>query len=447
MARTFTVTASGYPQPTLTLQSTTASGGHDFDADTGVLTYTPPEADVGAPTFTFRASNDSGVATQIVTVSVAAGVPSAVVSLWASSTNATDFTAAWSASVLATGYRLDVSTEPTFQVLSGGSVQAVLASNAATDVSQISGDWSGTALAGTNGYVQMLQASSEIVSPAFSTVGYTNLTVDFWARTYGGGAASNIAVSISTDNGATWAALGTVAPLDSTFRAMTTLTDTAHLGHEQTRIRWQSPDASGTVGVGVKTLVIQGWGPAYAPSFVAGCQNLFVAGTSQTVTGLVELTTYYFRVRAENAAGTSANSPAANVTTLEQPTEPLTPFQEWLAGRDIDPTNSLFSEDADYDEDGATTYEEYLADTDPTSAGSVLALEGTYYNKIQAGGETGEMRFTFPASSARYYQLLYSADLFATLTNNLGWGVPDMVVTNAYTGTWFGTLRVLLNEP
>jgi hypothetical protein len=43
--------------------------------------------------------------------------------------------------------------------------------------------------------------------------------------------------------------------------------------------------------------------------------------------------------------------------------------------------------------------------------------------------------------------LIYSADLSATLTNNLGWGVPDMVVTNTHTGTWFGTLRVLLNEP
>jgi hypothetical protein len=57
------------------------------------------------------------------------------------------------------------------------------------------------------------------------------------------------------------------------------------------------------------------------------------------------------------------------------------------------------------------------------------------------------MLFTFPASSARYYQLIYSADLSATLTNNIGWGIPGMVVTNNFTGTWYGTLRVLLNEP
>ena len=450
VARTFTVTATGYPNPTFTLQSTTASGSRSFDAGTGVLTYTPAEADVGSQTFTFAAANASGTATQTVTATVAAGVPSAPISLWASATNASGFTAAWNASTLATGYRLDISTEPTFQILSGGGSQTVMASNAATDVSLISGDWSGTALAGTNGYIQLLQATSEIVSPAFSTVGYTNLTVDFWARTYGGATngSSNVTVSVSTNDGATWSTLGVVAPTNgSAWLAMPTLSGAAYLGHAQTRIRWQTLSAANNVGVGVKTLVVQGWGPAYAPSFVAGYQDLSVAGTSQAVTGLVELTTYYFRVRAENAAGISANSPDASVTTLEQPTEPLSPFQQWLAGRDIDPTNSLYSEDADYDEDGATTYEEYLADTDPASADSVLGLTGTYVNKAQAGGATGEMRFTFPASSARYYQLIYSADLSATLTNNIGWGIPGMVVTNNFTGTWYGTLRVLLNKP
>ena len=600
VARTFTVTASGYPKPTFALQNTTADGSRSFDAGTGVLTYTPAEADVGSQTFTFAAANASGTATQTVTATVAAGVPSAPAALWAGATNAAGFTAAWNASTLATGYRLDVSTEPTFQILSGGSAQTVLASNEATDVSLISGDWSGTALAGTNGYVQMLQATSEIVSPSFSTVGFTNLTVDCLARTYGGGTASNIAVSISTDNGSTWAALGTVAPLDSTLRAMTTLSDTAHLGYEQTRIRWQSPDATGTVGVGVKTLVVQGWGPAYAPSFVAGYENLAVAGTSQAVTGLDELATYYFRVRAENAAGTSANSPAASVTTPSKanqtisfpaigaqvatnvlalsatassglpvsftvaggpaeidgaaltftgagtvsivaaqagdaawnpapsvtnafevskavagvtlgglaqaydgtpksatavtvpagltveftydgsPTAPsaegsyavtgtvvdaryagsasdtlvvsaeaLTDFQLWVRddqGQSLADPN--FADTADYDGDGATTYDEYLADTDPASDASVLGLAGTYFNKAQAGGDTGEMRFTFPASTGRYYQLVYSTNLFgASNVVDLGWGQIGMAVTNDSPGSWFGAIRALLNAP
>ncbi len=605
VARTFAVTAAGYPKPTLALQSATASSGYSFAADTGELIYTPPEADVGTRTFTFTAANASGAATQTVTATVAAGVPSAVASLWASATNAAGFTASWSASALATGYRLDVSVEPTFQVLSGGSVQTVLASNEATDVSLIAGTWSGTDLAGTNGYVQMLLASSEIVSPAFSTVGYTNLTVDFWARTYGGATngSSNVTVSVSTNDGATWTTLGVVAPTNgSAWLAMPTLNDATSLGHAQTRIRWQTLSAGNNVGVGIKTLVVQGAGPAYAPSYVAGWSNVAVAGTSQAVAGLAELTTYYFRVRAENAAGASGNSPTASATTLEAlpedqtidfpaladqiatnaltlsatassglpvsfavasgpatisggtalsftgagtvsivasqagdadwnpapdvtnvfavskatagvtlgalaqtydgtpksataATEPvgltveftydgsataptevgsyavtgtvnealyageavgtlvissesLTEFQLWVRdeqGQSLSDSN--FVENADYDGDGSTTYEEYLADTDPSSAGSVLALTGQYFI-VSASNSSGKMRMTFPASTNRYYQLIYSTNLASpTIVSNLGQGVSGMAITNNSSGTWFGRIRSLLAAP
>ena len=605
VARTFTVAASGYPKPTLALQSQTASSGYGFIPATGVLTYTPPEADFGSRTFTFRATNLYGTAMQTVTVAVAAGLPSAPASLWASATNAAGFTAAWSASALATGYRLDVSVEPTFRVLTGGSASTVLASNAATDVSQISGDWSGTDLAGTNGYVQMLLSSSEIVSPAFSTVGSTNLTVDFWARTYGGatGGSSNVTVSISTNNGASWTALGVVAPTNgSAWLAMPTLTDGTHLGHAQTRIRWQTLSAVSNIGVGVKTLLVQGQGPAYAPSFVAGWSNAAVAGTSQAVTGLTELTTYYFRVRAENAAGASADSATASVATLElqpqdqtiafaplgdwlatdvvglsatassglpvsfavasgpasiadstltftgagtvsivasqagdaswnpapnvtntfavtkdvavvtlgglsqtfdgnpksatattepagltveftydgSPTAPsavgsyavtgtvvdamyqgsasgtlaitngesLTAFQLWVRdeqGQSLSDSN--FVENADYDGDGMTTYQEYLADTVPDNSNSVLALTGQYFI-VSASNSTGKIRMSFPASTSRYYQLVYSTNLASpTLTNALGWGVSGMAVTNNGAGTWYGRIRALLAAP
>ncbi len=599
VARTFAVAASGYPQPTLTMSGTTASGGYGFDS--GVLTYAPPEADVGSRTFTFRAVNVYGAVTQTVTVAVAAGAPSAVASLGASATNAAGFTAAWSASALATGYRLDVSTEPMFRVLTGGSAATVLASNAATDVALIAGDWSGTDLAGTNGYVQMAQSSSAIVSPAFSTVGYTNLTVDFWARTYNGVTASNVTVSVSTNNGATWIALGVVnPPSGSSWTAMPTLAAAAHLGHVQTRIRWQSLDATGTIGVGVRYLAINGWGPAYAPSFAAGWSNVAVAGTSQAVTGLDDSTTYYFRVRAENAAGTSADSATASATTLAKanqtisfapigeqlatnvlalsatalsglgvtfavgsgpaaisngtelvftgagtvsivasqagnafwnpapnvtntfavskaaagvtlgslsqtydgtpksatavtvpaglnveftydgspvaPTaegsyvvtgtvnearysgeavgtlviaaETLTDFQLWV--RD-DQGQSLsdphFATNADYDNDGMNTWEEYLADTAPDNSNSVLALTGQYFI-VSASNATGKIRMSFPASTNRYYQLVYSTNLASpTLTNQLGWGVSGMAITNNDAGTWFGRIRSLLAAP
>ena len=482
----------------------------------------------------------------------------------------------------------------------GGSAATVLATNAATDVALIAGDWSGTDLAGTNGYVQMSQSSSAIVSPAFSTVGYTNLTVDFWARTYNGTTASNVTVSVSTNNGSTWTALGVVnPPSGSSWAAMPTLSAAAHLGHAQTRIRWQSLDATGTIGVGVRYLAVNGWGPAYAPSFVAGGSNVAVAGTSQAVAGLDAATTYYFRVRAENAAGTSGNSPTASATTLAKANQTISfaplgaqlatnvvalsatassglpvsfavgsgpatiaggatlsftgagtvslvasqagdaawnpapsvtnvfvvskaaagvalgglsqaydgtpksatattdpaglavtltydgsaaapsaagayevvalidealyaggatgtltiaeiqdPFAQWLQGRALDPQDVRYDEAADDDRDGATTYEEYLADTDPTSAGSVLGLTGTYWNAAKITNVTGQMRFSFPASTGRYYQLVYSTNLFGpSNVVNLGWGQVGMTVTNASAGTWFGAVRALLQAP
>ena len=72
VARTFTVSATGSPAPTLALKSTTASSGYSFTAGTGLLNYTAPAGDAGARTFTFTASNSAGVATQVVSVTVGA---------------------------------------------------------------------------------------------------------------------------------------------------------------------------------------------------------------------------------------------------------------------------------------------------------------------------------------------------------------------------------------
>ena len=317
VARTFTVAvASGYPAPTLALQGTTASGGYTFTAGTGVLDYTPPEGDVGARTFTFTAANAAGTATQVVSVTVAAGIPGVAASVWASATNATGFTAAWSAVANATGYRLDVGTNAAF---SGGGVsaQSVLATNAANTTTPPAG-WTYNVSASSSSYLILGYASNYVVSEAFSTVGFTNLTVDFSARSYGtvsGTTRTNVTVSISGDNGETWTAIGTVAPANNTMTAMPTLTTAANLGNAQTRIRWQAPSATANSGAGIQALTVKGWSAGGGPAYVAGYSNLTVSGTSQSVTGLTTGATYYFRVRAANAAGTGANSAVASVIT------------------------------------------------------------------------------------------------------------------------------------
>jgi hypothetical protein len=50
-------------------------------------------------------------------------------------------------------------------------------------------------------------------------------------------------------------------------------------------------------------------------SLLSGYDNLTVAGTNQTVSGLIPETTYYARVRAVNTAGTGANSPSGSQAT------------------------------------------------------------------------------------------------------------------------------------
>ena len=313
----FTVTvAGGYPAPVLALQGATATAdSYLFEAGTGYFIYEPPAIDAGAQAFTFTASNIAGVATQIVNVAVAAGIPAAPVSVWAGATNAAGFTATWSPSLNATGYRLDVGTNSAFTGGSAGA-QSVLASNAATSATAPA-DWLYNISASSSSYLILGYATNFVVSEAFSTAGFTNLTVDFSARTYNGTAAgtTNITVSISGDDGASWTAIGVVAPAVNSMVAMPTLTNTAALGGGQTRIRWEAPGASSNKGVGIQTLVIKGWSGGSLPAFVAGYSNRTVTGTSESVTGLAANATYYFRVRAANASGISGNSATAQVTT------------------------------------------------------------------------------------------------------------------------------------
>ena len=531
IATSFVASANGSPVPALALQGTTASSGYVFTAGTGGLAYVPPQADLGVRTFTFTASNSLGAATQTVSVVVSQGPPAAPASIWAAATNNAGFTAAWSAVANATGYRLDVATSELFDGSAAG--QFVRANNPATNAAPPA-DWTYGISGSSSTYLILGYSTNYVVSSAFSTLGYTNLTVDFRARTYGGTTKSNIAVSLSTNDGATWTALATVnPPSGATWAAVPTITNVSQLGFARTRIRWQAPDAGGNVGVGISNLVVQGWSVAAAPAYVPGYSNLAVSGTSQDVEELTSGATYYFRVRAVSAGGTGPDSATAAAmtktgtppmldpidaqtatvavdfvyTVAAMPTEadPMTyactsavsesawlfdtnsgyfyflpstnqigenvfvfaaldkdgasapaamtvtvgttPFQDWVIGEGEDPGSANYSTNADYDGDGMNTWQEYLADTDPAVSGSVLRLTGTY-SIASASNATGWVRLRFPASTARYYQLEYSTNLFSpTILSNLGWGVPGMAITNNASGIWYGRIRSLLTAP
>ncbi|MGD9612875.1 MAG: MBG domain-containing protein [Kiritimatiellia bacterium] len=179
---------------------------------------------------------------------------------------------------------------------------------------------------------------------------------------------------------------------------------------------------------------------------------------SATVTtapaGLSVSVTYDGSATAPSATGSyavvatvsDANYQGSTGGTLTIAAEGEDPFVQWLQDQELDPQDSRFDEGADDDGDGMTTYQEYVADTAPDSSNSVLKLEGTY--APGTGGGTGRILFSFPASTGRFYQLIYSTNLMSpTITSNLGWGVPGMVVTNDSLGEWYGDVRVRLTAP
>jgi endonuclease/exonuclease/phosphatase family metal-dependent hydrolase len=172
-------------------------------------------------------------------------------------------------------------------------------------------------------------------------------------------------------------------------------------------------------------------------------------------TGLVVEITYDGSIAAPAAVGSYAVTGAVNeinyagfaVDTLVISAAP-TPFEAWVAGQGQDPSDPDYAPDADKDVDGMTTWEEYLADTDPATNGSMLAITGRYFIASTEGG-TGQIRMAFPASTGRFYQLEYCTGLTNHIigVTNLGWGVPGMVVTSDAPATWYGVIRALLQEP
>ena len=144
---------------------------------------------------------------------------------------------------------------------------------------------------------------------------------------------------------------------------------------------------------------------------------------------------------------TEANYQGSASGTLTIAAEGEDPFVQWLQDQELNPGDSRYDETADDDGDGMTTYQEYVADTAPDSSNSVLKLSGTYV-RASASNATGKILFSFPASTGRYYQLVYATNLMApAITSNLGWGVPGMIVTNDSMGEWYGDVRVRLTEP
>ncbi|MGD9780798.1 MAG: discoidin domain-containing protein [Kiritimatiellia bacterium] len=284
--------------------------------------------------------------------------PDAPTGLYANPTNYVDFTANWSAADRATGYRLDVSEEEEFSTsvpasdliiseyfegVSGNNkaVEIYNGTGASVDLSnyrlwQISngGSWPES----TN-YPSGILAPGEVYVVIHSSADYPNLTgaADLTSGTlnFNGDDAVGLAKNVE----GTWTLIDAVGeegadPGDGWTVAGTALATKDHSLIRKSTVTGPTTNwavSRGTSAEDSQWIVSAGGTNEHAanfgshafdggstPSFVAGFENLAVAGTSASVTGLTDNTTYYFRVRAEGEGGCpSENSATASVTTRE----------------------------------------------------------------------------------------------------------------------------------
>lgn len=144
-----------------------------------------------------------------------------------------------------------------------------------------------------------------------------------------------------------------------------------------------------------------------------GYSDLQVTGLSQSVTGLTESTTYYYRVRAANASGSSANS--STITVLTGPPAPVATAATTVGQTSFTATWGAVAGATGYKVDVATdaTFPSFVAGFQDAAASTTslnitgLAAGTTYYYRVRATNGTGASNYsnvisqiTIPATPA-----------------------------------------------
>lgn len=270
------------------------------------------------------------------------------VAVAASPVNHYDFTANWNAITGATGYFLDVSLYSDFLLPGTTNVVTWNFPSGSADITADGGiaanlgkTISTTATGATSFVAGSLGAPDQSISNnnwvsgdgtkwwevEFVTTGYASLTVSSKQQSSGTGP-RDFKIQYKIGAGGTWTDVPsgaiTVANNFTTGVVTNLALPTACDNQASVYLRWimtsnisVNNGALGATGTDrIDDIVVNG----RAPSYVSGYNNLPVAGTSQSVTDLTSLTTYYYRVRSTGGCSTGNNSNTITVSTVAVPT-------------------------------------------------------------------------------------------------------------------------------
>ncbi len=233
------------------------------------------------------------------------------------------FTANWNAQPGATGYRLDVSTSPTFgsTIIPGTATTETFTGISGNPGSYLTRNWTGVdgvewaaykartdqeVFSGDPAIALQNQAGAYLQSGAIDG-GVTSIRFDVVQVFSGSGGVLTVKV-LSGPGFGTTTTIGTIAysstasVFDETFTpipgpVMILVENNASARPAIDNLQFTRAES-------------------FIPSFVPGYEDLAVAGTSQLVSGLNTSTTYYYRVRAESGSCVSDHSNTIAATTL-----------------------------------------------------------------------------------------------------------------------------------
>ena len=288
-----------------------------------------------------------------VTTSLAA--PVAPVANAASSISSTAFTANWSSSSGAAGYRLDVSISSDFSSFVTGYQDLTVGNAISKVVSGLSGNstyyyrvrtFTADGISNNSNSITVITLPNAPTANAASSITATEFTAD-WLSPSGGAAGYRLDVSISSTFNSFVTGYQDLIIESVTSKVVSGLSansiyyyrvraytseGTSNNSSPITVITLpnaptaNSASSATSAGFTANWLSPSGGATGYRldvstnsafTSFVTGYQDLAVSSaTSKVVSALSANSTYYYRVRASNAAGTSSNSNFISVTTL-----------------------------------------------------------------------------------------------------------------------------------